>query len=67
MSNEPKRRGRPPFPAGTARTKQMMIRVSDADLALLEAAARVAGQPVSTWAHGLLVAAAQMMLEDAPA
>ncbi len=61
----PKRRGRPPKPAGTARNGQMMIRLNDAEFALLEAAAGAAGgQAVSAWARDLLLAAAQMILED---
>jgi hypothetical protein len=41
----------------------MMVRLSDEDLALLEAAA--GGRPVSSWAHDILVAAARHVVAGA--
>ena len=63
MKEQKKRLGRPPLPAGQAKHARMMVRLSDEDLALLEAAA--GGRPVSSWAHDILVAAARHVVAGA--
>src|SRR5262245_24867178 len=56
----PKKRpvGRPPLPAGKARTSLLRIRLNRAEEEALERAAKAAGKSVGTWARELLLGAA---------
>jgi hypothetical protein len=53
-----KKMGRPPLPKGEVRN-QFPMRLSEDERAAVEAAAQKAGQPVTTWARGVLMAAAR--------
>ena len=56
---EKKRMGRPPKPADEKQTARLEIRMTDAELTLIEKAAGGAGGKTSTWARETLVKAAK--------
>jgi len=51
--------GRPPFPDGAARRHTFMFRLSDAERATLQEAAKRSGHSPSDWARATLLAAAR--------
>lgn len=53
---KPKPVGRPPV-TGTTRKRSILMRVTDAELAALQAAADAAGEPLTTWARDELLRA----------
>jgi len=55
-SRKPRQIGRPPLPPGKARAGMLLVRVTDAERALLEQAA--GDMPVSAWIRGIAIAAA---------
>ena len=61
--NAEKRRGmgRPKMRPGEARTIMFSIRVSEAERAVIEAAAEREGVPASDWARDILIAAARIL------
>jgi hypothetical protein len=54
-----KSRGRPPLPKGTSRAGRLYCRVSDAEVAEIEAAANASKKAKSAWIRGVLLAAAR--------
>lgn len=50
------RMGRPPMPAGQAKTVKVFFRAEPTLFEKLEAAAQRAGQPIGTWIHDQLKA-----------
>jgi hypothetical protein len=54
-----KKRGRPPLPKGTSRAGRLYCRVSDAEVAEIEAAAKASKKATSAWIRGVLLAAAR--------
>ena len=50
--------GRPPMPEGKAHTEILTIRLSKEERVAIDAAARIAGAPVTRWARLALLAAA---------
>ena len=53
-----KKLGRPPIPKAVRKAGTITVRVSDAQMRVLEGAARKAGTKLSTWARETLLAAA---------
>ena len=57
MSDHPNRGGRPPLPAGEARSKLLRVRMRDDEHAQLEQDARAAGLSVSEYVRRAIVGA----------
>ena len=63
MSTERRRVGRPPR-AGVPATSKLMIRVTDAELDAIRAAAFMRGVDVSTFVRGIALRAAKRTLQQ---
>jgi hypothetical protein len=51
--------GRPALPAGKAKASMFAVRLTDAERAAIDDAAKRANQPVTAWARAALLRAAQ--------
>jgi len=54
--------GRPPKPKSEVKSADLRIRMTKADRALLDRAAKSQGEDVSTWARAALLALAERLL-----
>ena len=59
-------RGRPPLPEDRVKAKMLLVRLSTAEHATLETAAKRAEQPLSTWARETLLSTAERLTPHGP-
>jgi hypothetical protein len=65
MNTKKKRRGRPPKSSDAAKSESVLLRVSSKEKSGLQAAAELAGVPLSVWMRERLRKAARLELESA--